>query len=244
MSMIVGVSADYKREAKSNYPNEIPLDLVAAHINQAIIKAGGLPFVIPTTKESISRQYASEIDALVLSGGYDVDPSFYGEASKEALGVTCPRRDESELALAEEVIKLGKPVLGICRGMQIINVLYGGNLDQDQSYVEGAYLKHRQETPMYYPIHDVDIKEGSYLSSVVGRQLKVNSLHHQSIKDIGQGLEAVAHAEDGIVEAVEAVDDYQNVLAVQWHPEDLFQVDDRHFALFTDLVKRAEQARR
>ena len=240
MKPIIGITADYIFEVKGNYPNPMPMDLVAGNISIAVRQAGGIPIILPTAPEEAARSYADIIDGLILSGGYDVDPSFYGQDTRALTGITCPERDLSELSLTDEMVKKNKPVLGICRGLQIINSLFKGTLHQDLSYYKDAYLKHQQETPMKHATQKVSIKAGSYLADLIGEEAAINSLHHQLINEVGEGLEVVSRAKDGAVEAVECMEDGRSILAVQWHPEDMFETDESQMRLFIDLIERSK----
>lgn len=240
MKPIIGITADYIFEVKANYPNPMPMDLVAGNIATAVRQAGGTPIILPTAPEEAARSYADIIDGLILSGGYDVEPSFYGQDTRLLTGATCPERDVAELSLADEMIQKKKPVLGICRGLQIINSLFKGTLHQDLSYCQDTYLKHQQETPMKHPAHKISVNSESYLAGLIGEETAVNSLHHQIINEVGEGLDVVAHAKDGVIEAVECMDEGRSVLAVQWHPEDMFETDEFQMRLFRDLIERSK----
>lgn len=240
MKPIIGITADYIFEVKTNYPNPMPMDLVAGTISIAVRQAGGIPIILPTAPEDAARSYADIIDGLILSGGYDVEPSFYGQDTRPLTGVTCPERDISELSLTDEMIKKNKPILGICRGLQIINTLFKGTLHQDLSYYKDASLKHQQQTPMKHPTQQVSIEAGSYLSKLMGEKAAINTLHHQIINEVGEGLDVVSRAKDGAIEAVECMDDGRSILAVQWHPEDMFETDKCQMRLFTDLIERSK----
>lgn len=197
----------------------------------AVHAAGGIPLILPVLDPAAADAVLSTVDALVLSGGGDVDPGRYGaDAVPEVYGVD-PERDAWELALLEAAEDLGIPVLGICRGSQIINVARGGTLVQ---HVPG----HRVPERSGEVIHQVVLAEGSRLMAVARcRALGVNSLHHQAVDAVGRGLRAVAWATDGTVEAIEAVDG-SPVLAVQWHPE-LLPSFPGHPELFAWLVAEA-----
>ena len=163
-----------------------------------------------------TAQYLPEVDlsydALVLCGGDDVDPKYYGQENT-ACGAIDPDRDAAEFALLDAYVKAGKPVMGICRGLQLINVYFGGSLHQHIEAVE----MHRQSKE-HYVVHAVEAMSGSYLESIYGKHFFINSYHHQAIDRLGQGLHVVARSE-GAIEAV--VHEQKPVFAVQWHPEKL-----------------------
>jgi putative glutamine amidotransferase len=176
---------------------------------------------------------------LLLPGGEDVDPAFYGEARHEKCGRVSLDRDETELALARWAMEEGKPLFAICRGIQVLNVAQGGSLYQDiQTQVPGTD-KHDwyPDHPRDRQSHTLEIVPRTRLAQLSGTtSLPVNSLHHQAIKEAAPGLVVVAHAEDGIVEAVEAPD-HPFALGVQWHPEELASRDARAQRLFDAFVE-------
>lgn len=180
------------------------------------------------------------IDALLLPGGGDVDPSFYGQAAQSEVTDTDPELDAYQLDLAQAALRRGTPVLGICRGMQVLNVAAGGSLVQhleasDRHFPEGA---RRNPDLRSQPVHPISIESDSHLAELLGETLlDVNSLHHQAVDVLGPGLRAVAHSSDGIVEALEGNSGFQ--MGVQFHPEDLRHGDERFQSLFTRLVEAA-----
>lgn len=158
---------------------------------------------------------------LVLSGGEDLDPARYGEEPREGLGVTNPERDEMEFLALGLALERELPVLGICRGCQLINVHYGGSLYQDLTLERPSPIRHRQVELWERRTHRVRVDPDSMLADIVAtEELVINSFHHQGVKDLGAGLEVVAEAEDGTVEAIERADSSGPwLLGVQWHPE-------------------------
>ncbi|GAA0371107.1 hypothetical protein GCM10008932_23110 [Alkalibacterium iburiense] len=145
------------------------------------------------------------------------------------------------MALIEEMMTRKKPILGVCRGMQLLNVVFGGTLHQDLSEREGTYEKHEQDIPADQTIHQVKVDPNSYLGTILPEELPVNSLHHQIINELGEGLRATAVSEDGVIEAVESEDPNQNFIAIQWHPESTHAADTHSLVLFEDLVERARK---
>lgn len=182
----------------------------------------------------------AEFDGLLLSGGGDVDPALYGDARREGLGRVDRRRDDQELALIERAKELGVPIFGICRGLQVLNVAYGGTLIQDIPTESPSAVTHRISSPRDAYAHDVSTAPQGFLSGD-GSAFAVNSRHHQAIGRLGSGLAAAAHSPDGLIEAVEAAGGGAPVFAVQWHPENL-RSDPRArrlFGLFFDSVSRS-----
>jgi len=185
--------------------------------------AGLIPLVIPPLRSAAAaRDIVSRVDGLVLTGGEDVEPSLYGQPRSPECGVSNESRDRTEIALISAAREFRKPVLAICRGPQVLNVALGGTLIQDiPSEVPGA-LDHDSRDDRAARVHDVDIDAGSRIADALGAtKITVNSLHHQSIRDLAPGLRITARAPDGIVEGVESADDDWWVMAVQWHPEEM-----------------------
>lgn len=209
----------------------------------AVINAGGIPVLIPLAKDSLTAAEAIErIDGLILSGGEDVHPFFYGEEPAGALGGVNVARDKSDMWLLQSAAKLGKAVLSICRGEQLTNVTFGGTLYQDipSQYPNRPAVQHNQHFGGAEPVHHVNVVKGSHLYEIMQQeQLAVNSFHHQAIKDVAPDFKVVATASDGVVEAIEGFPKY-NVLGVQWHPEYFAQQGEKQWVrLFEDLVQRA-----
>ena len=187
----------------------------------SVIKAGGIPFVLPTISniEDIKAQLEN-IDVLILSGGADVNPLEYGEEHLPKTGTPDLRRDFYEINLVKLAIEMKIPTLAICRGLQISNVAFGGTLYQDLSYQEGAILKHDQWSLPSLATQKVMISEGSLLHKILGKtEVMINSFHHQTAKKVDSRMKVTAISSDGVVEAIEFVDNDTFFLAVQWHPE-------------------------
>jgi len=182
------------------------------------------------------------VDALVLTGGGDVDPRFYGEKQHPTFSAAEPGRDEFELALARIAIERGLPVLAICRGVQVLNVAAGGSLVQDiESEVPGA-LVHRVDTTPSTIAHEVWVASGSKLAAMLAERIEedallVNSRHHQAVKRLAPGFIAAATAPDGVIEAIER-SDLPFCVGVQWHPENFWRTGEFR-ALFEGLLKVA-----
>ncbi len=212
---------------------------------QMLVTVGAVPWVIPLLEgdEATLRGVYERIDGLFLPGGVDVDPSAYGEARGPHCQRTDPARDWTELLLVRWALAEGKPVLAVCRGAQLLNVAVGGSLYQDVGAQHPAAIKHD-----YFPTggrrrdertHDVRIAAGSRLARLLETEaLSVNSMHHQGIARLAPGLAAVATSPDGLIEGVEAGDGHF-VLGVQWHPEDLVEVDPRMRRLFEGFITAA-----
>jgi putative glutamine amidotransferase len=222
-------------------PHRASLDALLDGIVRGIVRAGGLPVLIPPDLgDTTLRGLLERLDGLLLSGGDDLDPIHYGDAASASVGAEDAARDRMELGLARWVVERAKPLLGICRGMQVLNVALGGTLYTDVGEHPGAQ-RHTYYPGMPFDLrpHAVQIIEDSALARVAGRSpLMVNSLHHQACREIGAGLRATAYAPDRLVEAIE-LPGHPFALAVQWHPEALPDVPEMR-ALFEALVAAAD----
>lgn len=214
--------------------------LTGRNYSQAVAAAGGLPMMVAVLDPALAGSYVETADALLLTGGVDVDPQRYGAPPSPSLGAVDERRDAFELALYRAFRGAGKPILGVCRGHQLINVAEGGTLHQHVPAVEGAW-QHEQRDIRGAPIHEVSLTPGSALAAALGAErVRVNSYHHQAIDRLGQGLTAVAHASDGLIEAVEGRSG-AFLLGVQWHPEMAFRDFPEQRAPFDLLVNAARR---
>jgi putative glutamine amidotransferase len=195
---------------------DLPATLLPLSYSRAVQRAGGLALLLPPDPEPL--EVLDRVDALVLTGGSDIDPATYGAEPHPATLGTVPERDEFELALARAALERDMPVLGICRGMQLLNVACGGGIEQHLPDVVG-HENHRH-TPGVFADHEVRLEPGSLAERVVGRDREgVKSHHHQAIDAPGDGLVASGWADDGVVEAIEAPD-RRFALGVLWHPEE------------------------
>jgi len=214
--------------------SKLSFDLHFADYGRSVALAGGLP--VELTRDGDVSEIVAHLDGLVLSGGADVEPVHYDEAPDEHLGETEPERDAWEFALYAAAREKGIPVLAICRGFQLVNVAHGGTLNQHVEPDEGA--GHPQwEIDGRTTTHAVSCRSASLTAQVVGESLDVNSLHHQTLATLGEGLVVGANASDGVVESFYSAD--QSVLAVQWHPELLPAPDPT----FIWLVKTADEVK-
>jgi putative glutamine amidotransferase len=210
---------------------------------RAIEAAGGIPVVMPPLDLAEVPALVARLDGLLLSGGPDLSPVAYDARPHDELGPTEPKLDAFEYGVIREGLRLGLPILGICRGMQALNVACGGTLHQHLPDVVGDTIAHRQPQDGRRPTHLIDVVAGTRLAAVLGKErLAVNSFHHQAVDRLGRGLRASAYSPDGTVEAIEdPVRPF--VMAVQWHAETLAQrATDR--ALFDEFVAAAASAPR
>lgn len=208
---------------------------------KGIEDAGGLPVMLPlTADDGLIRQIAEEMDGFLFTGGQDVSPALYGQERSEHCGECSTERDEMERRLFALVYEKDKPALGICRGIQLINVLMGGTLYQDLPTEHISDIRHRQNPPYDIPCHAVTVLEESPLYKLLKKDvLKVNSYHHQAVRDLADGLEQMAVSEDGLTEAVR-VCGKRFIWAVQWHPEFSFCKDEDSRKIFWKFVRSTE----
>lgn len=213
---IIGITSNIERELdlKNYYRTTVSIDYT-----KSVALAGGIPIIIPVTGNlEVIREQLSMIDGLILSGGEDIIPTFYGEDFKVGIKGVSPERDNHEMMLFNEFLKTNKPMLGICRGMQLMNVCLNGTLFQDLKYSKEDVVQHVQEFYPDLPTHQVNIKEGNLLYDLFGKSVMSNSFHHQAVNKLGDGLEIIARANDNIVEAIYKKG-HPFLYGIQWHPE-------------------------
>lgn len=217
-----------------------------SYVNQdyveAILRAGGIPFIIPFNEDLESiREMVEHVDGVILSGGHDVNPYNYGEDPLLKIGEVFPERDVFDMEIYKTAVKFNKPVFGICRGFQIINVVNGGSLYQDLSYADFVKLKHDQQDNPSQATHFVKFEEGTFLRDILGEESKVNSFHHQILKDVAPGFKVVAKSPDGVVESIQKITEDCFVVGVQWHPEMLSVKYEDSQKVFDEFVKEVEK---
>ncbi len=212
---------------------------------EATRSAGGIPWLLPLfhrdTEAPEPREYLDGLDGLLLSGGVDVDPARFGEEPLPDLGSVTPERDAIELALTRRALEKDIPVLGICRGAQVLNIAAGGSVYQDINSQVGGVLQHRQTSPRWHPAHTISVTRDTRLLRILGSsRIGVNSVHHQSVRDLGSGLVVSARAPDGVIEAIESRD-ASFVVGVQWHPENMAKSSPPMRALFEAFMEAAKK---
>jgi len=207
----------------------------------AVAHAGGIPHILPLTEdEALLDALTETCDGFLLTGGYDVAPSLYGQKKLPACGDITEGLDRMEAACLPRILAADKPVLGICRGMQFLNVVLGGTLWQDLPSQRPSETAHNMDAPYDRFVHKVLQPEDSPLLEIIPfREFGVNSAHHQAVCRIAEGLFPAAVSEDGLVEAV-CMPGKRFVYAVQWHPEDLYPSDVNAAALFAALIRAAQ----
>jgi putative glutamine amidotransferase len=240
MKPIIGISGGHLIDQGGRFPG-YKRSYVNDNYIQSVIAAGGVPYIIPVNdEEEVIREQVLNVNGLILSGGDDVFPQFYGEEPLEKLGGVFPERDIFDSRLIKFALELRKPIFAICRGIQILNVTFGGTLYQDLSYIDNCTIKHDQYSRSDLSTHTVTFSSESRLYKIFGDSTRVNSFHHQAIKDVAPGFRVAAVAKDGVIEAIEKEgDDY--VVAVQWHPEMLAHKDPLMLTLFKTFVAEADK---
>lgn len=240
MPPLIGITAETFSSGYGPEPDRLGQGTLTTYLH-AVRGAGGLPVIIPLTVAGADlRALAARLDGILLTGGGDLDPALFGEAPHPQLGRVDADRDTLEIELTRLALAAGQPLLGVCRGAQVLNVALGGTLYQDLPSEYGpGLLRHAhpvKDFPREHQAHPVQVEEESLLARVLGVPVaRVNSRHHQAIKTVAPGLVVTARAPDGVIEGVERPD-HPFALAVQWHPENL-QAQPEMKALFVKFVE-------
>ena len=219
-----------------------PEFMVGQNYIDSVVNSGGAPVLLPpVSKQSYCRKILSTIDGLIISGGDDMDPALYGEEPHPQLGLVDVQKGEFEFLLTKMALKSGLPILGICGGIQMLNVASGGTLYQDIPSQTNSTINHSQKLTRPVPYHYVDIKKGTKLYSIMKTEkLRVNSTHHQAIKDLAKGFIVSARSADGIIEAIE-MPGKRFVIGVQWHPESLAVSHNVFCRIFNFFIRECAQ---
>lgn len=242
MKPIIGIPGNILTQQSPSFDG-LPITYTPQGFIDGILAGFGLPSVIPMGKPEDAKQYIAHIDGLLLAGGQDVSPLLYGEEPIPALTATSPKRDAFEIALVKEAVQQKKPILAVCRGIQLVNVAYGGSLYQDltHSYPDLA-VQHVQQTMYDNGAHTVTLDPDSRLAAIYGNTYVVNSYHHQAIKELAPPFKAVAWSKDHLIEGIEAKDSDISLVGVQWHPELMVHSDEKMQQLFTEFVSRVKKS--
>ena len=243
MKPIIGITCNYDHRGTigtvtNSGPDDQDWSFVAVDYVRAVETAGGIPVTIPQFDDPAKALGVLErLDGLLISGGNDVAPEFYGEAIRDCSGLFFPMRDVLEIGLVKEAVKLKKPLLGICRGLQILNTAFGGTIYQDLRE-NGDYGPHMViAMPKHLPSHSITLAEGSQIRAIYdNEEIRVNSFHHQAVHVLPDNAKVGASAPDGLVECVEYSGGHPFTIGVQWHPEMMQQSDDDQKRIFQALV--------
>lgn len=249
MKPLIGICANYLSDDAAGIAAGIGAkdqewQLLADDYIVAIERAGGVPVILPITKDiETLTPLLQKLDGILFSGGSDIDPYLYGEYPRFGLGAIEPKRDAHELKLARKVLsEMNIPVLGICRGMQLLTVATGGKLYQDLASQKPEGINHSVAKAIrHHAFHPVRMEIGSILNNIYqGDELRVNSFHHQAVKELGKGFKATMTAPDGIIEGMEWENPNRFVVAVQWHPEMMEAQVDTVRPIFNAFVEASK----
>jgi len=249
MKPLIGITANHSYDDSIGINTKLGLpgqdwQIIASDYINAVERAGGCPIIIPIVREfDTVWDFVSGLDGIIFTGGSDLNPKLYNELPKYGLGSINPIRDEHEIKLCKKVVfETEMPVLGICRGMQLINVTLGGTLFQDlKNEWKGGFNHTLSNFPKYFPSHNVYLSKGSKLYDIFEREeIWVNSFNHQAVKELGKGLIASMRAEDGLIEGIEWEGE-RFIVAVQWHPEMMIDKYDEYLILFKKFIKKCER---
>ncbi|OEY66101.1 gamma-glutamyl-gamma-aminobutyrate hydrolase family protein [Marinobacter sp. X15-166B] len=249
MKPLIGVLSDFSEDDQIGLSTKLGFrgqewQLLASDYVRAIEYSGGIPVIIPVLQsQDHLPALLSRLDGLFLTGGSDIDPQLYGELPTAGLGDINPQRDAHELALVGLALQqMNYPILGICRGLQLLNVAAGGTLYQDLASQRPSELHHTNwNSPKYHPVFSAEISQGSRLAAAFDTlTLPINSYNHQAVKALAPGFQATMTAPDGLIEGIEQ-DGQRWVCAVQWHPEMMAERHPRYQRLFSSFVEACQQ---
>ena len=251
MKPIIAITANYSTNDSIGTTAKIGArkqewQLLADDYIYSIEKAGGIPIILPVVDDvETLKPLLAKVDGLLISGGSDIDPKYYGQYMRSELGNIMPKRDKLEIELVRYALyETNIPILGICRGCQLLNVVSGGTLHQDMSYQENILMNHAcLQSPKYYPVHSVQVDVRSKMAEIYESDtVDVNSYHHQAIDELGSGFKISMRAPDNTCEAIELPGE-RFVMAVQWHPEMMTEHDSKYLNIFEAFIKSCQKER-
>jgi putative glutamine amidotransferase len=234
---LIGITPAYSYDEEKIYINNGYME--------SVNKTGGLAILLPLTDdESLLMDVIKRCDGFLVSGGPDIDAKYYNENNFAFNGTISPLRDAMDIYITKKAFEAKKPILGICRGIQVLNVAMGGTLYQDiNSQIKGQnILKHSQNAPKWYPIHEIYIERDSIIWETFKTGItRVNSFHHQAVKDVAPGFVVTSKAADGVIESIEYVGQF--AVGVQWHPEVMWKKDIAYLKIFEYFISAANAAK-
>lgn len=228
---IIGLTGSYTLQ------NDAPTHTLGQSYFDAVRNFGGIPLLIPVLAEEQELSWlVSQCDGLILTGGVDIDPVHFGEQLLNETVVVSPERDAAEQKVLDLAVRRDIPMLGICRGIQMLNVYFGGSLYQDIPGQIPSKIQHRMEKPFHRTCHGCDVIPDSPLFSLLGRDsIPVNSHHHQAVKNVAPGFQVMARSEDGIIEAI-CNPQKEFCWGVQWHPERIWDIESSSAEIFRAFI--------
>ncbi len=235
---IIGILCDINKEEGKE---DRPLYFVKSNYVSAVKEAGGIPLIIaPSKDENDLTKTLNLIDGLLMPGGDDIDPKYFKEELHPSVVLIDPQIIQFQMGFLNKALNKGIPIFGICAGLQIINIVCGGNIYQDIPSEYSNPIKHKKnEKEKEDPFHNVKIEKKTKLYNILQKgEITVNSTHHQALKDVAVGFKVTARSEDGLIEAIESRK-HRFVIGVQWHPEDLYKEDNLFLKLFERLVSES-----
>lgn len=242
MKPLIGITASMTWENEGDAFTGYKRNYLSFDYSEAIIASGGIPIILPVMEEADTiKQMVGHLDGLLLSGGVDLSPVLFGDEPRKNLGLTLMQRDESERLILKEAVARKIPILGICRGFQLLNCYFGGNLYQDLSESKDLNIKHDFNGLPSDLAHSIEMEEGSLIHKLLGKNTLVNSFHHQTLKHLAPNFKVTAWAKDGVPEAIENLEGEQFIFAVQFHPEMMFKKHPYILPIFSHFIQEAEK---
>lgn len=235
---VIGISASISFDKDEYFAGFEHVNVSYACVD-SIKRANALPMVIPVIDDpEVVSSLVEKLDAVLLSGGHDVNPLLWNEEPYKKLSGILPKRDKFDFLLIKSAYEQKKPIMGICRGCQILNVYFGGSLWQDIDEHVEFYIKHKQQAAYNEATHSIQVEKKSGLYHILGDKVLVNSYHHMAIKNPGAGFEVTARAQDGIIEMIENFSSDSFMFGVQWHPEMLSERNTKMQEPFNYFVSK------